>query len=64
MKLRRINPEDIRAFRTWLRDNKKLSNKSINNAIATLKIITGWALDNNVIYRDPFRGVKQLKTGG
>ncbi len=63
MKLRRINPEDIRAFRTWLRDNKKLSNKSINNAIATLKIITSWALDNNVIYRDPFRGVKQLKTG-
>jgi integrase len=62
IKMRKIGPEEIRAFRVWLLDERKLANKTVNNAVNTLHIIMGWALDNNVIYRDPFRGVRQLKT--
>jgi integrase len=62
LKMRKIGPETIRSFRVWLQNERGLSNKSINNAMGTLKIIIGWALDNNLIYQDPFRGIKQLKT--
>jgi integrase len=64
IKLCKIGPEEIRAFRVWLLEERGLANKSVNNAVATLHIILNWALDNNVIYRDPFRGVRQLKTEG
>jgi integrase len=64
MKLRKIGPEKIRGFRVWLLDDRKLANKTVNNAVNTLHIILGWALDNGIIYQDPFRGIRQLKTDG
>lgn len=61
MKLKKIMPENIRQCRTWMQKELRLSNKTINNAMGTMRILTDWALNNHAIYLDPFRGVKALK---
>lgn len=63
-----INPVRIRAFRVWLQgprvingnDIGPLGNKSINNICSCLRIMMDWALDNDQITKDPFRGIEQL----
>jgi integrase len=62
MKLRKIQPEHIRQFRVWMRQEKGLSPKSVNCAISVLRIMITWALDNHLIYYDPLRGIKAFKT--
>jgi integrase len=62
MKLKNIQPETVKKFRIWMREEKKLSNKTTNCAVATLRIMTEWALENNLIFFDPLRGIKPLKT--
>jgi len=59
-RLNRIIPADIKAFRVHLQKEKGLSNKSINNMVGILQVMTNWALDNNMLYQDPFRGVHPL----
>jgi|LSPZ01.1.fsa_nt_gi integrase len=61
MKLGRIQPEHVRAFRVWMREERELSANSINNAICVLKIMVTWALDNHLIFFDPTRGIKPLQ---
>lgn len=66
--MEKINPVMIRKWRLWMRDGREqggrwisgLSNKSINNIASALKIILDWALAEEVITRDPFRGISQL----
>jgi len=68
MALTEINPVNIRAWRVWLKENREqdgklirgISNKTINNAVSCLKIMTDWALDDDLIQKDPLRGVGQL----
>lgn len=68
MVLTSINPVKIRAFRVWLQTPRTinanemtaLSNKSINNVCSCLRIMTDWALDNDQIIKNPFRGIDQL----
>jgi integrase len=64
IKIRKIEPQTLREFRVWLQNEKGLSNKSVNNTMGTLHIILQWALDNSVIFRDPFRGIKKLSIDG
>jgi integrase len=61
MKLKNIQPETVKKFRIWMQQEKRLSNASINNAIIALRIMTTWAMDNNLIFFDPLRGVKPLQ---
>jgi integrase len=61
MKLKNIQPETVKTFRIWMQQEKKLSNKSINCAVSVLHIMTDWALNNNLIFFDPLRGIKPLK---
>jgi integrase len=61
MKLKNIQPETIKKFRIWMQHERKLSNKTINCAVSTLHIMTEWALDNNLIFFDPMRGIKPLR---
>lgn len=69
MALAAINPVKIRSWRLWLRagrvddSGKKispLSNKTINNVASCLKIMLDWALNDDLIIKDPFRGIDQL----
>jgi integrase len=59
VRINKIIPETLRQFRVHLQE-KGLANKTINNTMDTLRIILNWALDNDVILRDPFRGIKYL----
>ncbi|MDR3122231.1 MAG: site-specific integrase [Treponema sp.] len=61
MKLKNIQPETVKKFRIWMQREKRLSNKTINCAVATLRIMTEWALENNLIFFDPMRGIKPLR---
>lgn len=64
----KINPVMIRKWRLWLKEGRQeaekpvpgLTNKSINNVASALKIMLDWALAEEVIHKDPFRGVSQL----
>ncbi len=64
----KINPVMIRKWRIWLREGRNdngvnisgLTNKSINNIASALKIIMDWAYAEEVIHKDPFRGISQL----
>lgn len=69
MALAKINPVLIRTWRLWLREGRVdasgkniagLSNKSINNVSSCLRIMTDWAIDSDLISRNPFRGIDQL----
>lgn len=68
MVLSTINPVKIRAFRVWLQGSRTingtpmdpLSNKTINNICSCLRIMTDWALDNDQLIKNPFRGIDQL----
>jgi integrase len=60
-KLEAITPAKIKAWRVQLKE-KGLSNKTINNIAGALKIMTDWALNENIIQYDPFRSVKALLT--
>ncbi len=59
-KLQDIRPSDVKHFRTWLLQEKALSHKTVNNTVATLKIIFDTALADNVIMFDPLRGIHSL----
>ena len=66
--LKDINPVKIRAFRVWLQSKRiidtvemePLGNKTINNICSCLRIMTDWALDNDQLVKNPFRGIDQL----
>jgi integrase len=64
MKLKNIQPETVKKFRIWMQQEKQLSNNSINIAITALRIMTTWAIDNNLLFFDPLRGVKPLQADG
>jgi integrase len=59
-KLEDIHPSDIKHFRTWMLQEKKLSHKTVNCAVSTLKQITDTALADSVIMYDPLRGIRPL----
>lgn len=61
-KLKAITPAKIKAWRVWLQEEKKIANSTINNASGALRIMTDWALNENLIMFDPFRSVKPLMT--
>lgn len=53
MLIDRITPNDIRDFRVCLKEEKELSNKSINNIVDCLRIIFDWAMEDDIIYKNP-----------
>ncbi|MCK9169327.1 MAG: tyrosine-type recombinase/integrase [Treponema sp.] len=59
-KLQNIKPSDVKHFRTWCIQEKKLAFKTINNTVSTFRIITDTALADNVIMFDPLRGIRPL----
>jgi integrase len=60
-KLHDIKPSDIKHFRTHLIQDKSMSRKTVNNVVAVLRIITDYALADNIMMFDPFRGIRPMK---
>ena len=57
-----IIPSDIKEFRQSLLENEKLSRKTINDIMSCLRIMFTSALDDGLITRNPFKGIKPLIT--
>ena len=57
-----FSPTDIKEFRQKLLDNDKISRKTINDIMSCLRIMFTSALDDGLIARNPFRGIKPLIT--
>ena len=57
-----FTPTDIKEFRQKLLDNDKISRKTINDIMSCLRIMFTSALDDGLIARNPFRGIKPLIT--
>lgn len=55
-----FNPTDIKEFRQNLLDNESISRKTINDIMSCLRIMFTSALDDGLISRNPFRGIKPL----
>lgn len=59
-KMEDMRPSLVKHFRTWMLREKRLAHKTVNMAISTLKIITDYALADNVVMFDPLRGIRAL----
>ena len=57
-----FSPSDIKEFRQNLLDHENLARKTINDIMSCLRIMFTSALDDGLIARNPFRGVKPLVT--
>ena len=57
-----FTPTDIKEFRQNLIENETLSRKTINDIMSCLRIMFTTALDDGLISRNPFRGIKPLVT--
>ena len=57
-----FTPSDIKEFRQHLLEEENLSRKTINDIMSCLRIIFTVALDDGLISRNPFRGIKPLIT--
>ena len=55
-------PSDIKEFRQNLLESGNLSRKTINDIMSCLRIMFTSALDDGLINRNPFRGIKPLLT--
>lgn len=49
----KITTNIIREFRVYLSEEKELSNKSINNIVDTARLIFAWAIEDNLIIKNP-----------
>ena len=59
--LERITTNDIREFRVYLSEESELSNKTINNVVDCLRIIFDWALEDDLVIKNPVsKNVKPL----
>ncbi len=61
-KLCDIKPSNVKHFRTELIQSKGLSRKTVNNIVGVLRIITDYALADNILMFDPLRGIRPLKS--
>lgn len=57
-----FNVTDIKEFRQQLLDSEKISRKTINDIMSCLRIVFNSALDDGIISRNPFKGIKPLIT--
>ncbi len=57
-----FTPSEIKEFRQKLLENEILSRKTINDIMSCLRIMFTSALDDGLISRNPFRGIKPLIT--
>lgn len=57
-----FTPSDIKEFRQKLLDNEDISRKTINDIMSCLRIMFTSALDEGLISKHPFRGIKPLLT--
>ncbi len=55
-------PSDIKDFRQKILENEKISRKTINDIMSCLRIMFTSAMDDGLIARSPFRGIKPLIT--
>ena len=53
MYMDKITPNIIREFRVYLAEEKELSNKSINNIVDEARIIFDWAVEDDIILKNP-----------
>ena len=60
VRLEDMKPSTIKTLRVKLQ-GKGISNKTINVAADTLRIMTDWALADGLLLSDPFRGVKRFQ---
>lgn len=59
-KMEKITPSEVKKFRIWMLEEKELSQKTVNSAVGTFRIICNTALADGVINLDPLRGIKPL----
>ncbi|MCQ2601276.1 MAG: site-specific integrase [Treponema sp.] len=57
-----FTPSDIKEFRQNLLENEKLSRKTINDIMSCLRIMFTAAMDDGLVPKNPFRGIKPLLT--
>ena len=60
VRLEDLRPSTIKSLRVKLQ-GMDLSNKTINQAADTLRVMTDWALADGLLLADPFRGVKRFQ---
>lgn len=56
-----VNPAMVRSYIVWLKDEKGLSNRSINRKMTTLRTFYKYCLREGVIEKSPMMKVKALK---
>ena len=59
--LAEVNPAMVRSYIVWLKDEKGLSNRSINRKMTTLRTFYKYCLREGVIEKSPMMKVKALK---
>lgn len=57
-----FTPTDIKEFRSFLLEQEDLSRKTINDIMSCLRIMFTTALNDGIIARNPFLGIKPLVT--
>lgn len=56
-----ITPLDVKAYRRYLQEERQLTPNSINSYLAALRAFCRWALEQELIMRDPSREIKGIK---
>lgn len=59
-RLSQITPSNVKQYRLYMLQERKLSYKTVNDACAVLKMITDNAILDNMIVNSPLRGIKPL----
>ena len=59
-RLTQITPSNVKQYRLYMLQERKLSYKTVNDACAVLKMITDNAILDNLIVNSPLRGIKPL----
>jgi integrase/recombinase XerC len=56
-----ITPLDVRAYRRYLVEERRLKPNSVNSYLAALRAFCQWAMDQELIQGDPTSGIKGVK---
>lgn len=60
-KLFEVNPYDLRLYLSLYKEQRKISNRTLENMRKTISTFFGWLHDEGLIGQNPARAVKQIK---
>jgi len=56
-----VTPLDVRSYRRYLTDDRKLKARSINSYLAAVRAFCRWAMDKGLAMGDPSSGIKGIE---